>query len=75
MERTDKPTLQGFILENVREGATIYTDEARAYAGILNHETVKHGVGQYVDGMAHINGLESFWSVLKRGYHGILATT
>ena len=27
-------------------------------------------MGQYVDGMAHTNGVESFWSMLKRGYHG-----
>ena len=70
VESTDAPTLQGFVRENVREGATVYSDEHGAYRGLPNHETVKHGVGQYVDGMAHINGLESFWSVLKRGYHG-----
>ena len=31
---------------------------------------VKHSVGQYVDGMAHTNGIESFWALMKRGYHG-----
>ena len=36
----------------------------------FEHETVKHSVGEYVDGMAHTNGIESFWSMLKRGYHG-----
>ena len=36
----------------------------------FDHESVKHSVGEYVDGMAHINGIESFWSMLKRGYHG-----
>ncbi len=42
------------------------------YHGMLgfDHESVKHSVGEYVDGMAHINGIESFWSMLKRGYHG-----
>ena len=41
-----------------------------AYQGLPNHQTVKHSVGEYVDGMAHTNGIESFWSMLKRGYKG-----
>ncbi len=51
-------------------GATVYTDEATAYKSLegVNHESVKHSVGEYVDGQAHTNGLESFWSMLKRGY-------
>ena len=36
----------------------------------FKHEAVKHSVGEYVDGMAHTNGIESFWALLKRGYHG-----
>ena len=32
---------------------------------------MKHSVGEYVNNQAHVNGVESFWSVLKRGYHGI----
>ena len=34
------------------------------------HEAVKHSAGEYVRGQAHVNGLESFWALLKRGYHG-----
>ena len=68
---TDKSSLQGFIVENAKPGATVYTDEAKAYEGMpFNHETVKHSVGEYVSGMAHSNGIESFWSLLKRGFHG-----
>ena len=52
------------------EGARIYTDDHRACAGLPNHETVKHSVGEYVRGQAHTNGVESFWSLLKRGYYG-----
>ena len=70
VERTDKRTLQGFVLDNVQEGAMVYTDEAKAYEGLLHHESVKHSVSEYVNGMAHTNGLESFWALLKRGYHG-----
>ena len=48
----------------------VYSDEAAAYRQLPNHEAVSHGVGKYVDGQAHTNGMESFWSMLKRGYHG-----
>ena len=51
--------------------AQVNTDEAKAYAGMRNpHEAVNHSVGQYDRDMAHTNRLESFWSLLKRGYHG-----
>ena len=70
VESTDGLTLQGFVLDQVADGAKVYTDDHRGYHGLPNHQTVKHSVGQYVDGMAHTNGIESFWSMLKRGYHG-----
>ena len=38
--------------------------------GNYDHKTVKHSVGEYVDGMAHTNGIESFWALMKRGYNG-----
>ena len=56
---------------STRPGATVYTDDHTAYQGLLNHETVKHSVGEFVNGQAHTNGMESFWSMLKRGYHGV----
>ena len=56
---------------NIADDAQVYTDEATAYQGLSRlNGTVKHSVSEYVDGMAHTNGIESFWSVLKRGYHG-----
>ena len=71
IENTDAETLHGFIADRVTDDATIYTDEATAYQGLPNeHETVKHSAGEYVDGAASTNGIESFWSLLKRGYHG-----
>ncbi len=70
VEGTDKATLQGFVRARVMDGAKVYTDEHRAYEGLLNHETVKHSVSEYVNGQAHTNGVESFWGMLKRGYHG-----
>ena len=69
---TDAPVLHGFIRDRAVPGATIYTDEAKAYRGMsgFSHEAINHSVGEYVRGMAHTNGIESFWSMLKRGYQG-----
>ena len=70
VERTDAPTLQGFVNTHRVEGAKVYTDEHRGYVGLGNHESVRHSVSQYVNGMAHTNGIESFWAMFKRGYVG-----
>ena len=71
VEHTDKPTLQGFIIDHTAPGAVVYTDEASAYEGLpFTHEAVKHSVSEYVRGMAHTNGAESFWSMLKRAHMG-----
>ena len=68
---TDAKTLQGFVGDHAAKGATVYTDDHGGYHGMpFEHETVKHSVSEYVNGMAHTNGIESFWSMLKRGYHG-----
>ena len=71
IDSTDSDTLHDFVIRQVDENATVFTDDARAYRGMPNkHKSVKHSVGEYVDGMAHTNGIESFWALLKRGYHG-----
>lgn len=69
---TGARTLQGFVTEHTDANATIYTDDAAAYTGMdRKHETVVHSVGEYVRDMAHTNGMESFWALLKRGYQGV----
>ena len=68
-----KPYVHGFIRDQVKTGSQIYTDECRAYLGLhgdYRHSSVQHKLKQYVDGQAHTNGIESFWSLLKRGYMG-----
>jgi len=68
---TNADTLQDFVTENTDKDAMVYTDGATAYDGIKRpHKTVNHSVSKYVNGMAHTNGIESFWAMLKRGYHG-----
>ena len=71
VENTEKPTLQGFVGQHTAPGAKVYTDESKSYQGMtFDHEAVNHSAGEYVRGMAHTNGIESFWSMLKRGYQG-----
>ncbi len=68
---TGAETLQDFVEDNTEEDATVYTDDAKAYKGIeREHEAVKHSVSEYVRGQAHTNGIESFWSMFERSYHG-----
>ncbi|MDE2862551.1 MAG: IS1595 family transposase [Chloroflexota bacterium] len=64
--------LLGFVTRNVTQGSTIYTDEHRAYRQMpgYRHYSVNHSTAEYVNGQAHVNGMESFWAMLKRGYHG-----
>ena len=71
VENTEGPTLEGFVAEHTAPGAKVYTDESSSYHGMeFDHEAVNHSAGEYVRGMAHTNGIESFWSMLKRGYQG-----
>lgn len=71
---TTSRTLVGMVSDHAEKGALVLTDEAAGYLPLrrhgYGHRAVKHSVGQYVDGMAHTNGMESFWAMLKRGYHG-----
>ena len=68
---TQSETMADFIMEHTEPGARIYTDDALTYDRLPNHETVKHSVGEYVRGKAHTNGVESFWSMLKRAHTGV----
>ena len=72
---TDPTTLQNAILDHVIPGTTVFTDGHPAYAALASygytHKWVNHSVGQYVNGVASTNGIESFWALLKRGYIGV----
>jgi transposase-like protein len=67
-----KHALQGEVRKHVEAGAALYTDALLSYDGLAGdyaHQVVDHAV-QYVDGQVHTNGLENFWSLLKRGISG-----
>ena len=72
VDAPNKANVQSFVHQNTEAEAQVYTDEAAVYAGLnRRHEWVKHSVGEYVKAMAHTNGMESFWAMLKRGYIGV----
>jgi len=68
-----RETLQAAILDGIEHKATVYTDGWRGYdnmdAARYIHETVNHAT-EYVRGNVHTQGIENFWSLLKRGLKG-----
>src|ERR1019366_1550372 len=66
-----KKALQAEIREHVLAGSALFTDALKSYEGLdeFQHEVVDHAV-EYVRGEVHTNGLENFWSLLKRGLSG-----
>jgi transposase-like protein len=72
VETTRRSQLHPIILKNVEDGATIYTDALASYEkmGIYyDHKVIDHAVS-YANGVVHTNGLENYWSLLKRGLTG-----
>lgn len=69
---TKSRTIHLEIRENIAPGSEIHTDALRSYRGLdpeYIHNVVDHAE-RYVDGHVHTNGLENFWSLLKRGIKG-----
>jgi transposase-like protein len=67
-----RTALQAEVKKHVEAGAALYTDALLSYEGLASeyaHKVVDHAVA-YVDGRVHTNGLENFWSLLKRGISG-----
>jgi transposase-like protein len=69
---TKRGHLQREVYNHVEEGSTVYTDALRSYNALENdftHKVINHAE-KYVDGQIHTNGVENFWSLLKRGLNG-----
>ena len=67
-----KHALQSEVRKYVEAGAALYSDALKSYEGLATeyaHKVIDHAV-KYVDGRVHTNGLENFWSLLKRGLAG-----
>jgi transposase-like protein len=66
-----KKALQAEVRAHVLAGSALFTDALKSYEGLdeFQHEVIDHAV-EYVRGEVHTNGLENFWSLLKRGLRG-----
>jgi transposase-like protein len=65
-------TLQPIVKAQVEAGSALFTDELGGYKGLdkqYEHQIIDHAI-QYVNGRVHTNGMENFWSLLKRGLAG-----
>jgi transposase-like protein len=72
IETREPKHVQKMVRENVQPGSALYTDEWSAYFGLspeYSHEIINHAEA-YVQGQVHTNGMENFWSLLKRGLKG-----
>ena len=67
-------TATGMVKATTRKGASVFTDYSSVYDSLSDmgykHESVKHSLGEYVRGKVSTNGIENFWSLLKRVYIG-----
>ena len=71
ISNTTKQLLHLLIRNTIVPGSTIYTDDNPSYIGARRrHKTVNHSEEQYVIDMAHTNGIESVWALIKRGLTG-----
>jgi len=66
-----KAAVQAHVREHVEVGSTVYSDELKSYEGLdeYTHQVINHAE-TYVNGQIHTNGMENFWSLLKRGLKG-----
>jgi transposase-like protein len=74
VERVTMAAVESNIVANAAKGSQIISDDFLSYARIgkmFPHKSVSHARGEYVNGDAHTNGIESFWALFKRGYHGV----
>jgi transposase-like protein len=74
VENVRRATLEPHILANVKKGSTVSTDELKSYAKLARHGykhgAVNHAREEWVSGIHHVQGIEGFWSILKRSIRG-----
>lgn len=70
VHRTTQPHLLRALAMNVSRSSHVYSDGNPSYNVLPHHTAVRHSVSEYVAGEAHTNGIESFWAMLKRAFHG-----
>jgi transposase len=74
VQNVRRATLEPHIIANVKKGSTVSTDELKSYAKLARHGyehgSVNHGAEEWVNGIHHTQGIEGFWSIIKRSIHG-----
>ena len=70
-----KATLMPHVVHRIFPASTIYTDELKSYDGLskqgYHHDRIHHSEQVYVSGDVHVNSIEGFWSLTKRGIGGV----
>lgn len=73
-----KKVIHEEVIGNIEQGTQVYTDSLLSYWGLQHkgfvHQVIDHAE-KYVDGRVHTNGMENFWSLLKRGLKGTYIST
>jgi transposase-like protein len=70
VERRTKDVLHALVSRYLTPGTTLVSDEHGGYKGTdFEHQVINHAI-EYVNGQVHTNGIENFWSLLKRGLNG-----
>ena len=72
IDDTRRTTLHGFIEDHTEACTSVMTDDFISYRQLdgYKHQFVRHSAGEYVADDVHVNGIESFWSMLKRAHKG-----
>jgi len=75
VDNAKSKTLLPIVAKNIQSHATIYTDEFLSYRRLndmnYHHGKINHSIKEYVSGKIHINNIEGFWSIMKRGINGV----
>jgi hypothetical protein len=75
LDTVSRPDVERIIRRNVRPDSKLSTDTAPYYKrsgiGVDEHEMVNHVANEYVRGDVHVNTLEGYFSVFKRGMKGV----
>ncbi len=71
---TRRETIDDHIEQHIMRGSTVSTDKSKAYGALkrmgYDHGSVNHSMGQYADGIHHVNTVEGFWSLVNRSIRG-----
>jgi transposase-like protein len=75
VERLNAATRRPILRKQLARDTRVFTDDAGQYKKLgedfTEHQSVAHGIGEYVRGDCHTNTIESYFAIMKRGLHGV----